>query len=228
MTQSVLRFGDPPIEVAIYRNARARRITLRLTSDGRARVTVPIRMPFEDAKRFVVAHEGWLREKVASRPEKRHPARGMQQLYLGQEWPVEQAAIRSSVIADGRMVLPQSQGLGPAMERLLKREARRILAERCDYYVEPIKRSYKGIRLGDPKSRWGSCSHDGKLMFNWRLVMAPVDVRDYVCAHEVAHLIEMNHSADFWNIVARLRPDYKNERNWLKRNGATLLAWEFT
>ncbi|MFS4436684.1 M48 family metallopeptidase [Paracoccaceae bacterium GXU_MW_L88] len=228
MTQALLRIGTPPIEVTVHRNARARRITLRLTADGRARVTVPSRMPFKDAERFVAAHEGWLREKMAGRPEIRRPEVGGTQLYLGEEWPIAQAAVRSSVIADGQMILPQSQMLGPAMERLLKREARRIFAARCDHYAEALGRPYKSIRLGDPKSRWGSCSHDGKLMFNWRLIMAPVAVRDYVCAHEVAHLIEMNHSPDFWKIVAKLRPDYKNERNWLKRSGATLLAWEFT
>jgi predicted metal-dependent hydrolase len=83
------------------------------------------------------------------------------------------------------------------------------------------------ISLRDPRSRWGSCTATGDLMFSWRLVLAPAFVLDYVAAHEVAHLKEMNHSPAFWAVVRRLCPDYEAPREWLRRNGGALHGWDF-
>jgi predicted metal-dependent hydrolase len=84
------------------------------------------------------------------------------------------------------------------------------------------------VTLRDTRSRWGSCTSAGDLMFSWRLIMAPSAVLDYVVAHEVAHLAEMNHSDRFWAQVERLFPDHAAPRAWLRRNGAGLHAWDFT
>jgi hypothetical protein len=83
------------------------------------------------------------------------------------------------------------------------------------------------ITLRDTRSRWGSCTADGALMYSWRLILAPPSVLDYVAAHEAAHLVEMNHSARFWALVERLCPDWQAERAWLRREGAALQAWRF-
>ena len=84
-----------------------------------------------------------------------------------------------------------------------------------------------GIALRDTRSRWGSCTAQGRLMFSWRLAMAPDGVLDYVAAHEVAHLAHMNHAPAFWAEVGRLMPDWTARRDWLRRNGAALQAWQF-
>ena len=86
---------------------------------------------------------------------------------------------------------------------------------------------FTALALRDTRSRWGSCTHEGRLMYSWRLAMAPPEVLDYVAAHEVAHLAHMDHSPRFWAAVATLMPGYAPRRAWLRRNGADLMAWSF-
>jgi hypothetical protein len=104
----------------------------------------------------------------------------------------------------------------------LKHLARDRLTEASDRYARMIGRSYSRITLRDTRSRWGSCTADGALMYSWRLAMAPPAVLDYVAAHEVAHLAQMNHSPAFWAVVARLVPGHAAQRRWLKLQGQTL------
>jgi predicted metal-dependent hydrolase len=107
----------------------------------------------------------------------------------------------------------------------LKAEAKRRINERAYPLAEDIAVSIQGIRIGDPKSRWGSCNSKGRLAFSWRLVMAPDFVLTYVVAHEVAHLKEMNHSPQFWQWVRHLTPDIDTPRFWLKSNGPALYLY---
>ena len=93
------------------------------------------------------------------------------------------------------------------------------LAEAADRHSAALGRPHAGIVLRDTRSRWGSCTSEGNLMFSWRLIMAPPRILQYVAAHEVAHLAEMNHSPDFWAVVERLFPDYGVCRRWLRENG---------
>ena len=97
-----------------------------------------------------------------------------------------------------------------------------------DRHAAGLGRSAGRIRLADPRARWGSCTASGDLMFSWRLIMAPVDVLDYVVAHEVAHLAELNHSPRFWAVVRRLCPGYEPARDWLRRHGAELHRHDFS
>jgi predicted metal-dependent hydrolase len=116
---------------------------------------------------------------------------------------------------------------GVRVGAFLKALARTRLAAASDKYAARIGRPSTRLTLRDPRSRWGSCTADGALMFSWRLVMAPPDVLDYVAAHEVAHMIEMNHSAAFWAVVAGLRPDWKAQRDWLHGQGSVLQGYRF-
>jgi predicted metal-dependent hydrolase len=109
----------------------------------------------------------------------------------------------------------------------LKALARTRLVAASDRYAGLLGQGFAAISLRDARSRWGSCTAEGALMFNWRLVMAPPDVLDYVAAHEVAHLVEMNHSPAFWAVVTRLRPDWKRQRDWLQTQGGALQAYRF-
>jgi predicted metal-dependent hydrolase len=110
----------------------------------------------------------------------------------------------------------------------LRESARAACAEGVARHAAALGRHPGRISLRDPRSRWGSCTSRGDLMFSWRLAMAPAAVLDYVVAHEVAHLAEMNHSQRFWAAVARLCPDHAGPRDWLRRNGAGLHAYDFT
>lgn len=105
----------------------------------------------------------------------------------------------------------------------LRQKAGILLGERTALYAERMQVSYKRITIRDQKTRWGSCSAAGNLNFNWRLVLAPREVLDYVVIHELAHRIEMNHSAAFWRIVEAEMPDYRKFRDWLKKNGSFLM-----
>jgi len=107
----------------------------------------------------------------------------------------------------------------------LKRHAKSELEEYCEHYAATIGVNVNKITIRDTKSRWGSCSEEGNISLCWRLLLAPKSVAAYVCAHEVAHLREMNHSPAFWKIVEMLQPHYKDSKAWLKQNGRELFKY---
>ncbi|MFN6979665.1 MAG: M48 family metallopeptidase, partial [Gemmobacter sp.] len=118
-------------------------------------------------------------------------------------------------------------GAGARVAAFLRLLARDRLAAACDAHAARAGRRYVRLVLRDTRSRWGSCTAQGALMFNWRLAMAPPAVLDYVAAHEVAHLVRMDHSPAFWAEVERLRPGHAADRAWLRRHGGALHGWRF-
>lgn len=104
------------------------------------------------------------------------------------------------------------------LEMWYKEEARRIITEKVNYYESFFNRSYGNIRIKSMKTRWGSCSTKGNLNFNWKIIMAPEEVIDYLVVHELSHLLEMNHSSDFYKQLSRVLPNYKTHQKWLKEN----------
>ena len=109
------------------------------------------------------------------------------------------------------------------LEKKYRAAAKRYIYERVEYYIEQTGGHYSMIRIGDQKTRWGSCSSNGTLSFSWRLMLAPPRVLDYVVIHELCHLTHMNHSREFWDKVASHDPDYREHRKWLKENGSSLV-----
>jgi predicted metal-dependent hydrolase len=106
-----------------------------------------------------------------------------------------------------------------------RRAVRELVTMLAEEEAEPLGVSYRRIQVRDQRTRWGSCSTTGTLSFNWRLVLAPFDVLDYVVVHELCHLVEPNHSRRFWKLVERRRPDWRAQRDWLDQNGPELLAF---
>ncbi len=104
----------------------------------------------------------------------------------------------------------------------LKGEALSLFRRRVEHYVAALEIAVPRIRLSDARSRWGSCNGRGELRFNWRVMMAPMSLVDYVVAHELAHLVVMDHSKRFWSLVAEHCPDWRAHRRWLKEHGAEL------
>lgn len=123
--------------------------------------------------------------------------------------------------------MPPGRPAGPAVLAALKCLARDRLAEASDRHATAIGRKVGRITLRDTRSRWGSCTSEGNLMYSWRLILAPPEVLDYVAAHEVAHLVHMDHSRAFWAQVERLMPGHKSARDWLRREGTGLHRWRF-
>ena len=110
----------------------------------------------------------------------------------------------------------------PPDARAGRKLAREVFARRAEHWSREMGVAYKSVRVKDQRSLWGSCTREGSLNFNWRVVMAPSEVLDYLVIHELAHLLEMNHSRRFWAHVARWSPDYKAHRRWLREHGHKL------
>ncbi len=109
-----------------------------------------------------------------------------------------------------------------AIEKWYREVAREILTDKVHFYRKYIGKSVGDIRIKEQKTRWGSCSSKGNLNFNWKIVMAPDEIMDYLVVHELCHLLHMNHSKEFWESVAKIMPDYKEGESWLKANGSQL------
>ncbi len=221
--------GDPPVSVNLRRSSRARRMSLRVSRlDGRVTLTLPKRAPLDEGIAFLEEKSEWIRGHLSDRPEALIPMAGGSLPFEGRELPLVASSRRSARVSAGRVEVPDDPSrVGSSVKALLRSAARDRLVSACDFYSGKLGRPFGRITLRDTRSRWGSCSAEGNLMFSWRLIMAPPEVLRYVAAHEVAHLQEMNHSAAFWQLVGHLYPDYENPRLWLRENGEVLHRLRF-
>jgi predicted metal-dependent hydrolase len=227
-SQTHVLAGDPPVEVALRRSARATRYSLRVSrSDGRVSLSLPVWASEAEALAFLREREDWVRHHLASAPRPALARIGAMVPVCGVPRGVVPGAGRAARFADGVIAVPPGPREGPRIKALLTALARERLSRAVSVHAGALGRRHGQITLRDPKSRWGSCSSKGDLMFSWRLIMAPPPVLDYVAAHEVAHLVEMNHSDAFWRVCARLRPDYREHRDWLRHHGAESQALRF-
>lgn len=219
----------PSVEILLRRSPRARRMSLRVSrADGSVTLTIPPRARESAAIAFLSQHEDWLRHALAALPVGVSVALGAQVPIEGRLVTLVAGTGRTPRISDGQLILPGDPARGAARAAaFLKALARDRLAAASDLHAATLGRRYAALTLRDARSRWGSCTVNGRLMYNWRLIMAPPAVLDYVAAHEVAHLAEMNHGPGFWAVVTRLCPGYEMHRRWLKAQGQTLHAYRF-
>lgn len=223
-----IRIGEPAIEVRVRRSARARRMVLRVAQAGRTPIlTLPHSVPIAQARAFLRDHEDWLRHHIDAQPIGTAIGDGSLLPFGDRTLTVRMQPGRVRLSGDLLHVPGPAARIAPRVAAWLREEARLACAAGAARHAAVLGRMPGRITLRDPRSRWGSCTAHGDLMFSWRLAMAPTSVLDYVVAHEVAHLVEMNHSPQFWAIVEQLYPDHAAARDWLRRHGATLHGHDF-
>ena len=216
------------VHVVLRRSARARRMTLRVPRDGTDPVlTLPLRVPLAEGQAFALSKSEWLRQAQARIPQPRRAEAGAAIPVAGRALTITPADLRICRIEGDALLVPQGRPVAATVQAFLKHLAISALRPACDRHAAALGRDYRAIALRDTRSRWGSCSSDGRLMFSWRLAMAPPEVLDYVAAHEVAHLVHMDHSQHFWSVVEGLVPQWRQQRDWLRRHGGELMLWRF-
>jgi predicted metal-dependent hydrolase len=213
------------IPYQVRRSDRARRVRVSVDLERGVEVVLPRRAPEREAAAAVVELGPWIERRVAELERARAAvaARGETVPYLGRALRLVAQPGRIRVHRRGDALLVPAGEPRPALERWYRRAARAEIEPRLDRACALAGSSYERLTIRAQRTRWGSCSPTGSLSFNWRLLLAPEPVLDYVIWHEVCHLDVLDHSPRFWSLVARRCPDYRDQVRWLRRYGATLI-----
>jgi predicted metal-dependent hydrolase len=218
------------LEAVVRARRGAKRMTLRLDAlSGRVLVHGPPRLSQREVLGFITSNSGWIEQRLGAVPPSAPFAEGAHILFRGRQTLL--------VRAEGRGSPKYRDGVEPGLtlhctparfeahvKAALKAFAQNDALAFCDQHGAKLGKMPGRISLRDTRSRWGSCTSKGDIMLSWRLIGAPPRVFDYVVAHEMCHLLEMNHSPRFWGHVEALMPDWRNARTWLKAHGASLHA----
>ncbi len=214
-------------------HSKRKTIALVIQSDGELLVRAPQRATQKQISEMLEKYADWIVKKQAEAKAKqtlfapRRFADGDKFLFLGENYPIRIVkAEKPTLVLNGDFRLAHSaqKDAKSLFEKWYKKEARPIFNERVAYYAQKNGFDVKKVKLSSARTRWGSCSSKGYINLTWRLVMAPIQIIDYVVVHELCHLREANHSKAYWAQVAAIMPDYKLRRKWLKEN-AHQLHW---
>jgi len=232
-----IELDGAPIRLRV--DARARRVSLRVDASKREVVaTAPTARRLTDAVAFARSRAVWIAGQLAILPPPSAIAPGVTLEVLGAPCRLEAATGRAKLhpatdAAPMRITAPEGERFAPSVVRVLKAEARRVLAERTAVHAAALGQPLPTVSIMDARGRWGSCTparrggfgaaaRVGAIRYSWRLILAPWHVMDYVAAHEVAHLVEANHGEGFWRLVESLIGDHKPYRAWLRGHGTKL------
>jgi len=219
-----------PASVDQIIRSKRRTIAIIVQRDGKVIVRAPLKTPERLIRAFIESKSGWIDEKKALAakhvvlPVKKFTG-GEKFLLLGREIPLRLVEGQKAALSFqdefflSKKAVPKAQAV---FEKWYKAKALEVLTGRVEFYARQFGLRYEHLHISSARTRWGSCSSRGTLSFTWRLIMAPLEVVDYVVLHELAHLKVKNHSPVFWAEVARMQPDYKRRRAWLKKNGRFL------
>lgn len=228
--RELLRIDGEPVPVTLKTNPRARRLIVKVhPSTGEVTVVAPSKRSLDHAMKFARGESDWIAERLAQVPRAVPLGLGAKILYRGEEHVVRRGEGRRTPVwidhEDGNRIIRvtgASEHAGRRVLDFLKREAKRTLEARAFEFAAYLNTAPKHITVRDTASRWGSCSTAKSLSFSWRLILAPPFVLDYVVAHEVAHMREMNHGPRFWRLVAELIYNPERPQVWLRENGSLL------
>lgn len=223
-------FDQAIYQVQLRRHVQARRYTLRIHAARREAVlTMPPRASLREAKAFAEKYGGWIAARLGRLPKAMPFAPGETIPLRGEPHQIVhrrgmRGTVWTQIEGDQRLlcVAGELPHLARRVGDFLKREARHDLEAAGRKYCSALGVAARRITVRDQARRWGSCSTAGMLSFSWRLIFAPPYVLDYLAAHEVAHLVEMNHSARFWRLVERICPEMPRAKAWLDAHGTEL------
>ncbi|MTI64204.1 SprT family zinc-dependent metalloprotease [Methylophaga sp.] len=220
------------VEVEVIRSKRRKTLSLAIR-DGEVQLRIPARLPMQQAEYFVQQKSGWIQQKLAAHPPvaPKQFVNGERLLYLG--IPYQLAVYpsqpgRKVTLIDKRFCVEHRgrQASEVALKKQItdwyKQQAQSWLAERCELLARQTGFKPGTIEVKTYRARWGSCTLSGKIQLNWKLIMAPAKIIDYVIIHELCHLRQHNHSPAFWRLVEQFDPDFTQHRAWLKINGQQL------
>lgn len=227
-----LNYGDFAMQIEIDKLIRSKRQTIALIveRDGTFTVRAPLRVPQAEIDSFIQQKADWImrtREKIKSVEPvlKKLYIDGDKFLFLGSLFELKIVGKQKPALkfSDGFTLSQSARERGEVyFVRWYKERALEVISARVREYSQKHDFTPSQVKISSAKTRWGSCSSSGALNFTWRLVMAPLEVIDYVVAHELAHLRVKNHSRKFWKVVETVYPDYKKQRKWLRENGEML------
>ncbi len=223
---SLLRSGDGAVAYRIRRSPRARRVRVTVDAERGVEVVLPRGAGERTAAAAVRELRPWIDRRLQelSRARAAVQARGGTVPYLGTTLSLREEPGRMRVHRAGELLLVPAGGERlPALERWYRRAAQAEVADRLDGACAAVGRSYTRLSIRSQRTRWASCSRTGAMSFNWRLLLAPEPVLDYVVWHEVCHLDVMDHSPRFWSLLAARCPGYREQMTWLRRHGPTLV-----
>jgi predicted metal-dependent hydrolase len=215
------------MEYCIRRSDRARRVRVTVESDGSVVVVLPRRAPERHAAAAVIELAPWIERRLGEMEASRATVaqRGPAVPFLGHTLALAPEPGRSRVTRQEGLLKVPADPLAQrhALELWFRRQAAGEVAHRLDAACAEAGLAYTRLTIRAQKTRWASCSRSGAMSFNWRLLLAPPEILDYVVWHEVCHLAVMDHSPRFWSLLARYRPGYPEPRAWLRQHGATLV-----
>lgn len=221
------------LSYTVQRSTKRRKLTISVERDRRVVVHVPERMSVEDIRRVVESKRGWIYEKIGhvqkysnlSHPPGKELVSGESALYLGRQYRIEIVKTGLSEIEfEQRFLIPatRTDKQVEALREWYINRAKEEIISRVKLHARDLGVDVSATKIVDNRFRWGSCTLKSNVNLNWRLIKAPMFVIDYVIVHELAHLIEANHTPRFWNIVRTQTPTMEKAKVWLKENGQLL------
>jgi len=229
--------NNQKVPFTFRRSRRARRLRLQMDNEGHLTLIAPLLMGKRGIDMFISQHIIWIEKQLAKiekqkrlRPKFQYQS-GDRYYYFGEQVtldvkPVDKKRPAIKVREDKMIItlhrkISRSDGViavKKSIEGFYRRKAEEVIHDRLQFFNEHYGFKYNRVTMRNQKTRWGSCSRAGNLNFNWRLIMAPIEVIDYVVVHELCHLKEMNHSSRYWALVVQVIPNYKEVRKWLREN----------
>jgi predicted metal-dependent hydrolase len=216
------------LEIEYRFSARRRSIGLLVTAEGKLVIAAPRGTTAADIARAVARHRPWIEAKATERQEAWARLKEGTAYFLGRPYRLTASKNGLEVTLEGgeMRVRGLAASLWPTLRTWLARQAAAHINARVAYFAPKMKLPARPGEMREWKRRWGECHPDGHLRFNWRLIMLPPEIIDYVVVHELAHLLAPGHNPRFWGVVAAILPDHKARRQWLNRYGTPFLLWQ--